>query len=213
MVMTSALQKDVDALRDDGAKLDGSRVLIYHVAEGKPGTIVHDEFVDLDSALCLKPGLIGVHGTALTAADFKRWQDAVNGVDPAEKATLVWSPFSNLWLYHQTTDVVEADAKGLRIALGADWAPSGTKHVLGELKVADAYNTDTLGGHFSDERLCDMVTTNPGDALATAWGAQIGRLQAGNAADVVVLDRHHPDPYRNLTLRRTCHRRWSSGEN
>jgi cytosine/adenosine deaminase-related metal-dependent hydrolase len=198
VVMAAVIQKEVPDLQADAAKLDGSRVYIYHLAEGVPGSIVHKEFDNLGTALCLKPGLIGVHATALTGADFKAWQAAVTAIDPAERATVVWSPFSNLFLYHQTTDVLEADAKGVRIALGADWAPSGTKHVLGELKVADAFNRESLGGHFSDEQLCDMVTANPGDALATAWGPQIGRLQQGNAADLVVLERRDPDPYRNL---------------
>ncbi|MGA4843984.1 amidohydrolase family protein [Streptomyces sp. G45] len=199
MVMTAALQLDPEVLRDDRApKLDGTRVLIYHVAEGRQGSLVHREFDDLEP--CLKPGLIGVHGTALTAADFAKWQRAVTAISPDEKATLVWSPFSNYWLYHETTDVVEADKKGLRIALGSDWSPSGTKHVLGELKVADAVNRHELDGRFSDRDLCDMVTANPGDALATAWGPQVGRIQRGGAADLLVLERHAPakDPYRNL---------------
>lgn len=198
VVMSAVIQKEVADLQADGKKLDGSRVYIYHLAEGVPGSIVHNEFDDLGNALCLRPGLIGVHATALSGADFKAWQAAVTAIDPAERATVVWSPFSNLFLYHRTTDVVAADAHGVRLALGADWAPSGTKHVLGELKVADAFNRESLGGHFSDQELCDMVTANPGDALATAWGPQIGRLQAANAADVVVLERHDPDPYRNL---------------
>ncbi|WP_371493943.1 amidohydrolase family protein [Kitasatospora sp. NBC_00374] len=199
MVMTAALQLDADVLREDRApRLDGTRVLIYHVAEGRPGSIVHREFEELEP--CLKPGLIGVHGTALTADDFRQWQDAVAGIDAAEKGTVVWSPFSNYWLYHDTTDVAEADRKGLRIALGSDWSPSGTKHVLGELKVADAVNHHDLGGRFSDRDLCDMVTANPGDALATAWGPQVGRLENGSAADLLVLERHDPtrDAYRNL---------------
>ncbi|MFH8789262.1 amidohydrolase family protein [Streptomyces roseoverticillatus] len=199
MVMTSALQLDAEELREIRApKLDGTRVLIYHVAEGKPGSIVHREFDELEP--CLKPGLVGVHGTALTAADFTKWHDAVTAINAAEKGTVVWSPFSNYWLYHDTTDVAEADKKGLRIALGSDWSPSGTKHVLGELKVADAVNRHELDGHFSDRDLCDMVTANPGDALATAWGPQVGRLQRGSAADLLVLERHNPaeGAYRNL---------------
>ncbi|MEU4969023.1 amidohydrolase family protein [Streptomyces smyrnaeus] len=199
MVMTAALQLDAEELRDSRAdRLDGTRVLIYHVAEGRRGSTVHDEFVELGP--CLKPGLIGVHGTALTRADFGTWQEAVAAIDAAARGTVVWSPFSNYWLYHETTSVVEADRKGLRIALGSDWSPSGTKHVLGELKVADAVNRHELDGHFSDRELCDMVTANPGDALATAWGPQVGRLQRGSAADLLVLDRHDPDRdvYRNL---------------
>ncbi|MFF5718858.1 hypothetical protein [Streptomyces buecherae] len=199
MVMTAALQLDAEELREVRApKLDGTRLLIYHVAEGRAGSIVRREFEELEP--CWRPGLVGVHGTALTGADFARWQDAVRAINPAERATLVWSPFSNYWLYHESTDVVAADKKGLRIALGSDWAPSGTKHVLGELKVADAVNQHRLGGRFSDRELCDMVTANPGDALATAWGPQVGRLARGSAADLLVLERHAPDadPYRNL---------------
>ncbi|MFE7562108.1 amidohydrolase family protein [Kitasatospora sp. NPDC057500] len=205
-VLTAALQKDAEVLRNEIAdKLDGTRVLIYHVAEGRraeepdpanPVSHVHREFEDLEP--CLKPGLVCVHGTALTAAEFAAWQDAVAAVDPAERGTVVWSPFSNLWLYHETTDVVAAAAQGLRIALGSDWSPSGTKHVLGELKVADGLNAHELGGHFDDRELCDLVTANPGDALATAWGPQVGRLEAGSAADLLVLDRGQPgkDVYR-----------------
>ncbi|MFF8288859.1 amidohydrolase family protein [Streptomyces sp. NPDC016309] len=199
MVMTAALQRDAEELRDVRAPmLDGTRVLIYHVAEGRKGSLVHREFDDLEP--CLRPGLIGVHGTALAAADFTKWRDAVAAVNAAEKGTLVWSPFSNHWLYHETTDVVAAHKKGLRIALGSDWSPSGTKHVLGELKVADAVNRHDLGGHFTDRDLCDMVTANPGDALATAWGPHVGRLRRGSAADLLVLEHHDPaeDPYRNL---------------
>lgn len=198
MVMCAALQRDVTTLEHNAAQLDGSRVLIYHVAEGIPGSVVHDEFVDLVTAQCLRPGFIGVHATALTTDDFGSWQQAVTKIGANERGTVVWSPFSNLWLYQKTTDVLEADARGLRIALGADWSPSGTKHVLGELKVADSYNSHTLHGHFTDRQLCDMVTANPGDALATAWGPQIGRLQHANAADLVVVERHHEDVYRNL---------------
>ena len=58
----------------------------------------------------------------------------------------MWSPFSNLWLYRGTTDVLAARAAGVRICLGADWSPSGSKNLLGELKVADMWNRTHLNG-------------------------------------------------------------------
>ncbi len=199
LIMTSALQKDVVTLRESVApKLRAGQAMIYHVAEGLPGTVVRDEFTDLDSGDCLQPGLIGVHATALTEADFDHWGDRVRAVDGDGRPAIVWSPFSNLWLYHRTTDVVGAHERGVRITLGSDWAPSGTKHVLGELKVADALNRTAFGGHFNDRDLCEMVTANPGDALAVAWGPQVGRLVAGHAADVLICARNHADPFRNL---------------
>lgn len=198
LIRCSALQKKPPQLRVEADKLRDGSVLIYHVAEGRPQSIVYGEFVDLHSSGCLQPGLVGVHATALADADFDAWQKAVQAIDRTQSATVAWSPFSNLWLYHVTTDVVTAHMRGLRIALGSDWAPSGTKNVLGELKVADLLNTHSFGKHFTDAELCEMVTANPGDALAVAWGQRLGRLEPGSQADVVVLAKHRPNVYRNL---------------
>ncbi len=198
LIRCASLQKRPEQLRVEAGKLRDGSVLIYHVAEGKPDTIVSKEFGDLEGSGCLQPGLVGVHATALKDADFQRWQRAVRGIDTEQRATIAWSPFSNLWLYHLTTDVVAAHKRGIRIALGSDWAPSGTKNILGELKVADLVNKRLLGSAFSDRELCEMVTANPGDALAIAWGPRIGRLEAGSEADLVVLEQHRPNVHRNL---------------
>jgi 5-methylthioadenosine/S-adenosylhomocysteine deaminase len=199
-VLCAALQRSVEKLRTDSVKLrqDGC-VLIYHMAEGVVDSIVHREFDELDAGGCLHPGLIGVHATALVPDDFSRWQTKVRAVNTEQRGTIVWSPFSNLWLYHTTTDVADAHSKGMRIALGSDWSPSGTKHVLGELKVADIVNRDRFHGAFTDAELCAMVTANPGDAMAVAYPHNtLGRLRDGAEADLLVLERHHPDPHRNL---------------
>ena len=83
-----------------------------------------------------------------------------------------------------------------RIGLGAQ---SGTKHLLGELKVADLCNKQLpKAQRLSGRELCELVTANPGDALAVAWGSRIGRIVAGSPADVVVLKRRRSDHYQNL---------------
>ena len=41
-----------------------------------------------------------------------------------------------LFLYSTTPDVRSAMEAGVPIALGADWAPSGSKNLLGEMKIA-----------------------------------------------------------------------------
>ena len=84
---------------------------------------------------------------------------------------MVWSPFSNLWLYRATTDVVAASKGGVKVCLGADWGPSGSKNVLGELKVADLWNAKQFDRAFSDRELCEMVTANPGSTLGERRGA------------------------------------------
>ena len=49
---------------------------------------------------------------------------------------MVWSPLSNLLLYGATADIRAAVNAGVRIGIGSDWSPSGSKNLLGELKVA-----------------------------------------------------------------------------
>jgi len=136
-------------------------------------------------------GLVGVHCTALTEADFARWKQL------AGRPRVVWSPTSNLMLYGKTTDVRAALRQGALIALGTDWSPTGTRNLLWELKVAERLNRETLGGLFTDRQLVELVTTNP--AALAGWEAQVGRLQAGFAADLLVVDDLGAgDGYRNL---------------
>jgi hypothetical protein len=162
---------------------------IYHLAEGTKPELVR-EFEDLEAARCVSDLLIGIHSTALREEEFGRW-GTVGGA-------VVWSPFSNLWLYRDTTDVVTAAEAGLTVCLGSDWGPSGTKNVLGELKVAHLWNEQRMERALSDEDLCRMVTSNPGDALARAWGPRIGRIKPGLQADLMVTSERSSDAYENL---------------
>ena len=54
----------------------------------------------------------------------------------AHGGSIVWSPFSNLALYGETTDVATAIGLGIKVALGPDWSPTASKNLLHELKVA-----------------------------------------------------------------------------
>jgi hypothetical protein len=109
---------------------------------------------------------------------------------------VVWSPFSNIWLYGATTDVLAARAAGMLICLGADWSPSGSKNLLGELKVADLYSRTQLGGALSPQELCAMATCNPADAVG--WPDKLGRLRPGLHGDFVAVRPRQEDPYRTL---------------
>jgi hypothetical protein len=58
------------------------------------------------------------------------------------------------------------------------------------------WNSDILGGHFSDYELAQMVTSNA--AEISNWQEFVGQIQVGMYADLVVLDTFHENPYRNL---------------
>jgi 5-methylthioadenosine/S-adenosylhomocysteine deaminase len=169
--------------------MTNGNAFIYHLAEGTSPALI-DEFSDLKNNQCLLPALVAIHATALGDPEYADWGP--------HGSSMVWSPLSNLWLYHHTSNVVAARKHGIRVCLGADWAPSGSKHLLGELKVADLWNRSATGldQAFSDLELCEMVTANPADALG--WSDRIGRVRPGLLADLLVLRRNQPDPHRNL---------------
>jgi 5-methylthioadenosine/S-adenosylhomocysteine deaminase len=191
VIYQSVLNLDPESLGPYGKHMREGSAFIYHLAEGTDRKLVR-EFDDLVTARCLQPRLLAIHATALASTEFKRWAKSKHA------GAIVWSPFSNLFLYRATTDVVAAREAGLLICLGADWGPSGSKNVLGELKVADLWNRTHFDKAFSDRELCEMVTANAGGALARAWGQRIGRIKEGLAADLVVMASNEQDPYRNL---------------
>lgn len=144
------------------------------------------------------PGLVGVHCTGLHKEDFEQWRQ-ITGEGPK----VVWSPASNLLLYGKTTPIGDVLASDGLIALGTDWAPSGTKNLLWELKVADKVNRQQPTPWFTDRQLVELVTVNPAKILG--WEEHAGRIRVGLAADLLVLDAIDPDPYRNLIRAREEH--------
>lgn len=189
VIYQSVMNQDVEGLSGYAKHMDEGAAFIYHLAEGTRPELIR-EFEDLEEAHCVRDLLIGIHASALHREEFDRW-GPVGG-------SVVWSPFSNLWLYRDTTDVVSAAGAGLTVCLGSDWGPSGTKNVLGELKVAHLWNEKRMDRAFSDEQLCRMVTSNPGDALGRAWGSRIGRIKPGLQADLMVTSERSSDAYENL---------------
>ena len=158
-----------------------------HIAEGVDSSS-RAEFDILVNNNLLVGELVLIHGVALTSAEFEKMAEV--------GSTLVWSPLSNLLLYGQTADVAAAKEAGVRITLSPDWAPSGSKSSLHELKVADFWDDEMLGDIFTDYELVRMVTSDA--AQATGWGNEVGTIREGNYADLVVVDNIHANPYRNL---------------
>jgi 5-methylthioadenosine/S-adenosylhomocysteine deaminase len=165
---------------------------LLHLSEGTDGP-AHKHFEALEIAAddwAIAPSLAGIHCAALTTPDFK--------VLAARGASMIWSPFSNLLLYGQTADVAAAknagtQAQPFKIGLGSDWTPSGSKNLLGELKVARVYSQNN-GNVFSDEELLRLCTTNA--AAILHWDLQLGSIEKGKRADLtVVAGQDDANPY------------------
>jgi 5-methylthioadenosine/S-adenosylhomocysteine deaminase len=175
---------------------------LVHVGEGKSGfvkgstadpysqkeiALLHQELgTDITAPGSLAGSHLGLtHGCGIDVNDA-----ALLDFLSANQVSLIWSPVSNLLLYLDTTDVSKLLARNINVCLGSDWSPSGSKHVLDELRFAK-YVNDLLGLGISNSELFAMVTSNPVKALgisgtgaiAEGYDADLWVLRKANAAD------------------------------
>jgi len=169
---------------------------LLHLSEGitpldKPDSIARKHFRALEVApnqWALNDRFTGIHAAGLLPEDFD--------VLAQHGGSIVWSPLSNLLLYGDTARVDAAKRAGVPISLGSDWSPSGSKNLLGELKVAWLYSQHRLEGLFSARDVVAMATREPAKILK--WHDTLGMLEAGKRADVLVIAGQKGDPYEAL---------------
>lgn len=153
--------------------------LLLHLAEGaQTDPTAHSHFLALKSGStwAISSSLVGIHCAALQEDDFKTLAE--------HDGSMVWSPLSNYLLYGTTADVASAKGAKVKIGLGPDWSPTGSKNLLGELKAAHAASK-ILGGVFSDEDIARMVTSVAASILN--WSGRAGSIEQGKLADLVVV--------------------------
>jgi cytosine/adenosine deaminase-related metal-dependent hydrolase len=172
--------------------------IIAHLAEGSRTDKYNRHELTLLRVLGLDVrGMNFIHGVGIDFAGYQHM--AKKGIG------LVWSPFSNLLLYGETADILAAHRARVRIALGSDWTPTGSKSVLEELKIARAYiQKNKLSRVFNDEYLYRMVTENSAQLLNHFESDPndgyngIGTVAPGAMGSILVLRRNHSNVYTNL---------------
>ena len=169
---------------------------LLHLSEGvtdpaNPLSEARKHFLALEIAKnewALDKTFTGIHAAGLLPADFD--------VLASHESSIVWSPLSNLLLYGGTARVDAAKNAGVLIGLGSDWSPTGSKNLLGELKVAWLYNKKNLNGLFKAREIVAMATRNAARILK--WDKVLGSIKAGARADLLVIDSMATDPYKAL---------------
>lgn len=153
MFETSVRQSGIAYLTGKDAK-----AIIAHLGEGmRTDRYNRMEYQYAKKFGLAREGLVVVHGVGMDAKDFA---DAAKN-----KISVVWSPFSNLLLYGETLDVAAAKKAGVNLSLGVDWTPTGSKHLLDELKIARRYLDHKGIREISNKDLIDMVTINAAKAI------------------------------------------------
>jgi 5-methylthioadenosine/S-adenosylhomocysteine deaminase len=159
-------------------RLERVKCLLLHLSEGT-NDAAREHFLALrapSGSWSITDSLAGIHCVALHPEDFDVLAHA--------GASMVWSPLSNLLLYGKTADIATAHASGLAIALGPDWSPSGSKNLLGELKIA-RLAAAAADGKLSDFDLISLATRNAARVLR--WDALLGTIEDGKRADLLVV--------------------------
>lgn len=170
-------------------RLKRSTCLLLHLSEGIDEK-AHQHFEALKIAAdqwAITPALSGIHCVGLKPADLQVMQKF--------GASMIWSPLSNLLLYGETANIKAATAAGILMGIGPDWSPTGSKNLLGELKIARLVS-DKNGGVFSAREIVAMATTNAAQILK--WEKSIGSLETGKRADIIVISDRQGDPYDRL---------------
>jgi 5-methylthioadenosine/S-adenosylhomocysteine deaminase len=169
---------------------------LLHLSEGvtdpaKPLSEARKHFLALQIAptqWALDKTFTGIHAAGLLPEDFD--------VLANHGSSMVWSPLSNLLLYGDTARVNVAKKAGILIGLGSDWSPSGSKNLLGELKVAWLYNQQNLNGFFKAREIVAMATRDAARILK--WDKVAGSIKAGARADLLVIDGVNTESYKTL---------------
>lgn len=127
-----------------------------------------------------------IHGTALTTAQIDEAH--------AAGAFFIWSPSSNMILYGDTVDIGHLVEIGAVVGMGPDWTVSGERNMLAEMRFGHALARGEGIASITPRRLWEMATS--GGARAVDLDADIGTIEVGKRADLVVFGRVSSDPYR-----------------
>lgn len=153
---------------------------IIHLAEGTDPR-AQRELTQLAEMGCLGANTVIVHGVGLREADIDLMAQRGAG--------LIWCPASNLFMFGQTAPIEHLKSR-VTIAVGSDSRLSGSEDLLAELKVARRL------GLASDEELFYMVTRDAARLLRI--DGQVGSIEPGKQADLLVLAGNVESPYQAL---------------
>ncbi|KAH6662388.1 metal dependent amidohydrolase [Plectosphaerella plurivora] len=124
----------------------------------------------------IRPNLALIHALGLSEADF----DLV----AERKATIVWSPRSNVFLYGKTLDVKYLLDAGITVALGTDWLPSGSATMSREAICGFSATKISYGTTLDTKTIWEMMTINA--ATVAGFEKHVGSFQKGKVADIAI---------------------------
>ncbi len=131
---------------------------------------------------------LNIHCIGFSEQDIKKTKKA--------GCNIVWCPASNVFMYNLTCKIKKILQTGINVSLGTDSTATGSLNLLEEMRFAKRIYRTMYGEDIPDALLTDMVTVNPAAALKIE--KDLGTLEAGKYADILVIKAQHDDPYESL---------------
>jgi cytosine/adenosine deaminase-related metal-dependent hydrolase/SAM-dependent methyltransferase len=153
---------------------------VIHLAEGTD-EVAFGEVSQLHALGGIDDRTVAVHCIGLEQRDIKLLQDA--------RASLVWCPSSNLYLFGQTAPIRKL-LDILPIALGTDSTLTGAPTMFDELRTA------AKEARLSAQKVFQFVTDAPRDIFGLPPDA--GSIIEGGKANLFLLRMNGSDPYQTL---------------
>jgi len=129
-----------------------------------------------------------VHCIAMSDEDIKKAAKA--------GASVSICPTSNMLMFNVTAKIRKMIKAGLNITLGTDSSASGSANLMEEIRNLRKLYRNMYGEDLEPKKIFEMVTIN--SAKAFWMQDQIGSLEEGKLADIMVLKAKGDDPYENL---------------
>ena len=129
-----------------------------------------------------------IHGIALSKEDIDKIAQA--------KASLVWCPGSNWFMFRKTGDVKTWLKKGINVALGTDSPHTGELNLLYEARWAYTLYKKIYKETIPYKTLVKMITINAAKALRL--DKITGSIEKGKSADFIAFKGDSKDPYSSL---------------
>jgi hypothetical protein len=160
---------------------------ITHLCEGFDGEAMHS-VETLEKLGVLDSHCLLVHCIAMSDEDIKKVAKA--------GASISLCPTSNMLMFNVTAKIRKMIKAGLNLTLGTDSSASGPANLLEEIKNLRKLYRNMYGEDLAPKKIFEMVTINAAKAF---WMQdQIGSLEDGKLADIMVLKAKKDDPYENL---------------
>ena len=195
-----------------------TRGLLEEVAAiaGRAGTLVHTHASEQQAEIAIVEGLtgrrnieyfsdIGLTGKHLCLAHCVWVNEHEQELIAAHDVKVLHCPGSNLKLGSGLAPIPELRARGVCVSLGADGAACNNRlDMFEEMRLAAVIQAVRLGPGALPARDVVWMATREG-ARALGLADEIGSLEAGKRADVIVVDTRAPhtspgpDPYSTLT--------------